>query len=213
MSLINKDIYDDYISSLLRGEKSHCREIVLSLIHQKIKLKELYLQLFQKSLYEVGDLWEKNKISVATEHLATSITSNLMTLAYPLIFSSEKKGKKVIVTSVANEYHEIGARMIADMMEFEGWDSYFIGSNTPLEDIEKMIREKEPDLLALSVALFFNMNELENILKRINYIFPDQKIVLGGQAFRWGGDEIPQKYRNTVLFKDIHSFENYLKTA
>ena len=95
MSFISAhELYPEYLNSLLNGEKSRCKEIVDQLIRTGIGLKELYFGLFQKSLYEVGNLWEANRISVATEHLATSITSSLMTLAYPLIFSSEKNGKK-----------------------------------------------------------------------------------------------------------------------
>lgn len=208
---ISEKLYQDYLSSLLLGEKFSCRQIVQNLIGDDIKLKDLYINLFQRSLYEVGELWENNRITVATEHLATSITSNLMTLAYPLIFNTDKIGKKAIVTAITNEYHQIGARMVADLMELQGWDTFFLGSNTPLKDLEEMIREKEPDYLALSVAIYFNMSKLEEILQRINQKFPDLQIIIGGQAFRWGGQDVVKKYDNVKLFKDMLLFEKFLK--
>ena len=208
---ISEKLYQDYLSSLLSGEKFTCRQIVQNLIGDKVELKDLYINLFQRSLYEVGELWENNRITVATEHLATTITSNLMTLAYPLIFNTEKIGKKAIITAITNEYHQIGARMVADLMELEGWDTFFLGSNTPIKDLEEMIREKEPDYLALSVAIYFNMSKLEEILKRINQKFPDLQIVIGGQAFRWGGEDVVKKFDNVKLFKDMLLFEKFLK--
>ena len=208
---ISEKLYQDYLSSLLSGEKFTCRQIVQNLIGDKVELKDLYINLFQRSLYEVGELWENNRITVATEHLATTITSNLMTLAYPLIFNTEKIGKKAIITAITNEYHQIGARMVADLMELEGWDTFFLGSNTPIKDLEEMIREKEPDYLALSVAIYFNMSKLEEILKRINLEFPDLQIVIGGQAFRWGGEDVVKKFDNVKLFKDMLLFEKFLK--
>lgn len=208
---ITEKLYQDYLSSLLSGEKFTCRQVVQNFIIDEIELKDLYINLFQRSLYDVGELWENNKITVATEHLATSITSNLMTLAYPLIFNTEKIGKKAIVTAITNEYHQIGARMVADLMEFQGWDTFFLGSNTPIKDLEEMISEKEPDYLALSLALYFNMSKLEEILQLINQKFPELKIIIGGQAFRRGGEEIVKKYNNVRLFKDMLLFENFLK--
>ncbi|MFW5645580.1 MAG: cobalamin B12-binding domain-containing protein [Bacteroidota bacterium] len=208
---ISEKLYQKYLSSLLLGEKFTCRLIVQNLIEDDIELKDLYLNLFQRSLYEVGELWENNRITVATEHLVTTITSNLMTLAYPLIFNTEKIGRKAIVTAITNEYHQIGARMVADLMELQGWDTFFLGSNTPIKDLEEMIREKEHDYLALSVAIYFNMSKLEEILNRINKKFPDLQIIIGGQAFRWGGEEIVKKYKNVKLFMDMLLFEKFLK--
>lgn len=39
----------------------------------------MYQDLVQRSLYEVGELWERGHVSVATEHLATAITESLLT--------------------------------------------------------------------------------------------------------------------------------------
>ncbi len=211
--MITEKLYRKYLLSLLSGDKFSCGRTVQSLINEGIELKDLYINLFQRSLYEVGELWEDNKITVATEHLATSVTSNIMTLTYPLIFNTEKTGKTAVVTAITNEYHQIGARMIADLMELQGWDTWFLGCNTPREDLEEMINEKKPDYLALSVAVYFNMSKLESTVKGINLRYPDQKIIIGGQAFRWGGDEIEKKFRHVQIFKDMPSFENFLKIS
>ena len=33
-----------------------------------ISVKDIYLHVFQSSLYEIGRLWQENKITVAQEH-------------------------------------------------------------------------------------------------------------------------------------------------
>ena len=45
---------------------------------------------------------------------------------------------------------EIGARMVADFFEMEGWDTCFLGANTPKESIIETIRAQKADLVALS---------------------------------------------------------------
>lgn len=210
-ALISEKIYHDYFQSLIHGDKYKCRAVVTDLFDKNIEIKNLYENLYQRSLYQVGKLWENNEISVATEHLATSITSGLMTLSYPVIFNSEKNGKRVIVAATANEFHEIGSRMVADLLEMNGWDSYFLGANTPLEDLLKLIEEKQPDLLAFSVAVYFNLKELKRIISTIVRAYPSLSIVVGGQAFNWGGEELLQKHKNIRIFKNLIDFETFIE--
>src|SRR6056297_1720566 len=67
------DCYDDYLMSLLAGDRRRCRDFVRQLLDQGVGVKILYSDLFRNSLYEVGSLWENNQVSVATEHLATAV--------------------------------------------------------------------------------------------------------------------------------------------
>ncbi len=213
VSLINEKLYSVYLDHLISGNKAECSRIVYDLIQQEIELKDLYLNLFQRSLYEVGAKWECNDISVATEHLATSITSRLLSLAYPLLFSTHKTGNRVIVSAIANEYHEIGGRMVADLLEMKGWDSYFLGANTPVSELLDLIAEKKPGLVALSIAVYMNVDELDKAIQNIHKEFPELPIAIGGQAFSWGGDEQFSTYQNCKVFKDMTSFENHLNSG
>lgn len=49
------------------------------------------------ALYELGRLWEQNKISVATEHLATAITEEILNGFYTDIIPDKYNGKAVFV--------------------------------------------------------------------------------------------------------------------
>ena len=51
---------------------------------------------------------------------------------YPLIFGQKRRGKRVLVACVGSELHEIGARMVADLFEYQGWDSIYLGAAVPV---------------------------------------------------------------------------------
>jgi len=121
--VISETVYGDYLAFLLSGKKAECVTIVQGLIDQKIFVKDLYLELFQRSMYQVGKLWEENKVSVATEHMATAITEGLLQLVYPMLFSADHVGKSAIIACVPQEYHQLGAKMVADIFEMNGWDA------------------------------------------------------------------------------------------
>lgn len=46
---------------------------------------------------------------------------------------------------MGSELHEIGARMVADLFEYHGWDSIYLGAVVPAEAI-KLLGEHRPDL-------------------------------------------------------------------
>ena len=54
-----------------------------------VSIKIIYEKLFKISLYKIGELWEYNKISVATEHLASAIVESILNENYLQIISEE----------------------------------------------------------------------------------------------------------------------------
>lgn len=210
--MITQDIYENYFQALLQGDRTACSRLVQQLLDQDISLYELYVDLFQRSLYEIGYLWETNKISVSVEHMATSVTESLLTMVYPKIFSADHKGKKAVVSCLVNEYHQIGGKMVADFFELYGWDGYFLGANVPVASLMQVISAKQPDMLALSLSIYSNLNYLHQVLEQVCSEHPDLDIIVGGQAFRWGGRDIQDKFASVRYIASIKDLENILES-
>jgi len=206
------EIYNRYLGHLLQGERQACLEIINELIENQVPLKSIYLQVFERSMYQVGTLWETNKISVATEHIATSVTESAMGLLFPIIFNAEHCGRKAIVSCVATEYHQIGGRMVADIFELHGWDSYFLGGNVPVTDLLRMVEDKQPDVIGLSLTLYSHLPDLLRHIHSIHNAFPDIKMLVGGQAFHWGGRDSVMNLPQTQLLDSspLEELENFI---
>jgi MerR family transcriptional regulator, light-induced transcriptional regulator len=183
--MITEDLYQNYLKDLLDGRRSQCQQTVGELVDNDIDVKRLYVDLFQRSMYQVGELWENNRITVANEHLATAITENLLSLVYPKIFSQARTGKKAIIACTANEYHQLGAKMVADILELHGWDGYFLGANTPLEEMLPNIQDIQPNVVGFSLSIPSNLSHLKQALEMVRIDFPRLDLIFGGQAFRW----------------------------
>lgn len=208
--MITEELYNRYFSHLLSGNRAECRNIVRELLERNIDVKELYTVLFQPAMYRVGELWECNKISVATEHLATSITEYLLTLVYPILFSSAHIGEKAIISCSVNEFHQVGGKMVADIFELHGWDGYFLGANTPADDLIQLIHEKKPGMVGLSLSVYFNMAPLLSMIEKIKVTFPDLNMIVGGQAFRWGGADLIQKFPYVTYVASLDDLEKMI---
>ncbi len=184
-------VRDRYLPALLAGDARACEAIVQGLLREGTPALDLYTGLFRPSLYRVGELWEANRISVATEHLATAITERLLALAYPaLLAEARPAGRRAVVSCGVNEFHQIGARMVADLLESRGFDVAFLGASTPAESLLSLVDERKPEFVALSVSIFFNLAPLDRLLAALGAEFPRLPVIVGGQAFRHGGCEI-----------------------
>jgi methanogenic corrinoid protein MtbC1 len=204
-------MYDMYLSALLAGDRSGCTTIVNELISNNTPIQDLYLNLFQRSLYRIGELWEQHLVSVTVEHLATAITERLLTQIEPNIFSGQYRDHSVIIACIADEYHQLGARMVADIFELHGWRGYFLGASTPVQDLLTMIDQRNPDLIALSLSIYFNIPSLVKSLDLVTEAHADLPILVGGQAFRWGGIDMLNRYMNVTYIASITELEQKME--
>jgi len=208
--MIEESVYENYLDALLAGRRSECRRVVQKLMDAHTDVKDLYTCLFQRSMYRVGELWENHRITVANEHLATAITEGLLNLVYPSIFDTDRIGKTAVVSCSANEFHQIGGKMVADIMELNGWDTHFLGANTPCEDISGYVEEVHADLVGLSLSILANMDSLKRCMDVIKTDFPGMQMLVGGQAFRWGGHDAIREYPGVEYVSSLDDLETWL---
>lgn len=195
---------------LLAGDHKASSKLVNDLIAAKIPLTEICENLLKPAMYRIGELWEENKISVATEHLASAIMESLLNEIYLSLNVSGKSERKVIVTCLENEHHQIGARMVSDLFEVKGWNVFFLGANTPTKDLLKSIHAIRPNLVCISLSIYYHIPTLQSTLEDIRDQFPDLSVLTGGQAFTRGGRESISHYENVQYLRDLPSLENYL---
>jgi methanogenic corrinoid protein MtbC1 len=217
--VIDENCYRRYFEALLAGDRLGCANLLQEQLRQGVSLKTIYLDLMQRAMYEVGSLWERNLVSVATEHLAAAITEALLTLVYPRIFSQPHRDRRAVIACVPQERHQIGARMVADFFELHGWHGFFLGANTPIEDLISLIRERDIDVVGLSMSLLFNLPQLEAMLAAVSTEFPSVALFLGGRAFhgetagREAREDLMQRYPRLRYFDSVDELESYLNLA
>lgn len=130
------DHLETFLNALLSGDRAVGANVVHELMQQGVSIYDIYENYIKSALYRVGELWEYNKITVAQEHLATSVSEAIMNELFSDIISHKRVKKKAMVASVEGEQHQVGAKMVADIFEMNGWDSYFLGANI-LEELRQ----------------------------------------------------------------------------
>lgn len=177
----------EYLQLLLNGNRSGAVRLILHEVEGGRSIKDIYLNVFQATQYRIGKLWQTNRITVAQEHFVTAATQYAMSHLYPYIFKEKPGHRKLVSTCIQGELHELGARMVTDFFEIEGWDTNYLGANTPSGSIVSYINEQRPQLVAISATLMTNVAAVSDLIADIrnstqhNY---QPQIMVGGYPFR-----------------------------
>lgn len=191
ISARNGQIARNYTDALLGGDRHTASQIVTDAVENGVPVKEIYLDIFQNSQYEVGRLWLNNQISVATEHFCSAATQSIMARLYPYIFTTKRVGKKLVAACVGGELHELGIRMVSDFFEMDGWDTYYLGANSPASSILKAIDENQADMVALSAAMPYHRPLIRETIEKLRQSQTGKniKILIGGNALNFFSDK------------------------
>lgn len=178
-----------YLETLLRADRRTASDLITNAVRQGLNVREIYTGVFQRTQREIGRLWQTNQISVAQEHFCTAATQMIMSQLYPYIFNGKRKDRGIVVTCVGGELHEIGARMVADFFEMDGWDSYFLGANTPPNSVIQTVAERSADVLAISATMTFNVNKVSEIIRLLRADSSARvRVMVGGYPFNLSPD-------------------------
>jgi len=175
-----------YLQSILIGARAGSVQIVEEALRNGAGTFDIYTQIFQESLYQVGRLWEEGRISVSVEHRATAITQFVMAGIYSRAMPVRPAipPRQAIVTGVAGELHQIGANMIADVLENAGWNVEFLGTDAPHGGIVDAVLAQASDLLCISATMLFNVPNVVSLIRDLRARSPRLRVLIGGAAFR-----------------------------
>jgi methylmalonyl-CoA mutase cobalamin-binding domain/chain len=131
-----------------------------------------------------------HQVTIAQEHFCTAVTQTIIGNLYPAIFAAPRNGRTAVVACVGSELHELGARMVADFLELDGWDTIYLGANTPSAGIAQTVAEHQADLLGLSATMTFHIHLVSETIAAVRADHAGRRIpiLVGGYPFRLAPD-------------------------
>ncbi len=189
------DIKSNFISALDSQDKERavmvCKE---SLESGNVEVIDLYLDILTPALRSWDCDYASDRLCIWNEHIRSSIVRTVMECCFPYIVKkrrdngSEKNDQTVAVLCPPEEYHEIGARMISDIFTIAGYNSIFVGANTPLDTFLEAAKKLSPMYVAISVSNYYNLINTRRMISRIKEAGGKSRVVVGGNAFEKNPD-------------------------
>lgn len=176
----------EYLDAIRRGDRRAAFDVVDRALEAGSDLRSVYIDVVQPAMREIGRLWQTNVLSVAEEHLATAISQAAMGRVFERVFEwRETRTPKLIAACADDERHQIGLRMLCDLLEIDGWDTIYLGASVPIESLVDIIGKQNPEAIAISATIAPHVPRVRDAIAAIRRLpLPTMPVIaVGGRAF------------------------------
>jgi methanogenic corrinoid protein MtbC1 len=206
-------------------DKPACVRLVLAAVSVgEIGLVDLYTNVLAKSLNELSEKELGQPDAIWREHVRSEITRTVIECCYPAVVAEvkarEQRGpatdhtagskKRVMIVLPTEEFHELGARMGADFFQLAGFETLFVGANTPAESILNGISHFQPDYVDLHVVNYYNLFKARDLLNQIKRQYPQVRLLASGGAFSGEAGQL-ERFGPVCLVRSIADIEALLE--
>jgi len=183
--MIKENILARYLEPLLQGDRKACRSVIEEALQSGIPANSVYVNIIWPIMVEIEKLLRDDKITPIQEHLATRVNRNIVDQLQNKLPRRTRKNKKIVVCCAPEEIQELGAQMMTDLFESNGWDVRFLGGGLTNDDILTFTNEYGPDILLIygtGPKQAPGVRRLIDTIKSVN-AWPDMWIMVSGGLF------------------------------
>ena len=176
---------EKYLDALLAGDRSRSRSVVEVTLQSGVTAHNVYLDLIWPVMVEIENLARDDRITTVQEHLATRINRTIVDQLQNKLPRRQGRERKVAICCAQNQLQELGAQMMADLFESDGWEVRFLGGGLNNEDILAYVNEYAPNLLIIYGAQARQAPDIRCLIDTIRGVnaWPDMRIMLSGGLF------------------------------
>ncbi|MBD0359288.1 MAG: cobalamin B12-binding domain-containing protein, partial [Nitrososphaeraceae archaeon] len=174
-------------------------------------LANFYDKLLKPVMYKIGELWEQEKLDVATEHACTNTASSLVKVINERISHSKatRSQYKILICTPEGELHSLACNIIESLLLSKGFKVYNISPSVPSDSIIDYLKDIEPDIMLISITITDNIKPAERLIKEIRLKYHIVPIIIGGSGLNKVDDYITND--NDVIFMPNISFGEIIK--
>jgi len=164
-------------------------------------VENVLLDLVTPAMVRLGDLWQAGDLLVSTEHFATNLMQGRLHGLLALM-PGAGRSQLALVTCAPKERHELGALILAVLLNRAGFDTVYLGADTPVHDLVEMARLLRPTAVFISARRDEAVAQLRAHGAELRALEP--LLVLGGQAFE-AAPALAAELGGVFLGNEIHA--------
>lgn len=182
-----------YLLHLLQRDKDQAANLALDALRGGMTLAQVHERVLAPAMAEVGRMWHAQEASIADEHFCTAatraITGQLRGAAQAA--GKPRDGRRALCAAVGTDLHDTGLRMVADLLELDGWTAEFLGASVPAAEVVMAVEDGERpdgtriDLVVLSAATDLAVRPVADAvaLLRASPAASEVPVLVGGGPF------------------------------
>jgi 5-methyltetrahydrofolate--homocysteine methyltransferase len=174
-----KPLYD----AILNGDAKNAKLITEQALAAATDPMSLVQEGMVPAMAEVGKRFECNEYFVPELLLSARAMKAALELMRPLLLAGgARSAGRVVIGTVRGDLHDIGKNLVSVMLEGSGYDVTDLGVNVPPEQFVAAVRERSPQIVALSALLTTTMRAMKETVEALQQAGVRQqvKVLVGG---------------------------------
>lgn len=138
-----------YLQPLLAGRRAECFSLIQQAVDGGRDPRRIIHDVVWPAMHQVDRLYRDDRINKAVENMACRINRTIADQLQSRLPAMESNGRRVLITCADEPQEELGAQMVADLFQSEGWDVYFVGGGVPFDELTTLVGQIRPNLLVI----------------------------------------------------------------
>ena len=179
------EVFAQYMEHLLAGNRAEAREMIEATLDRGVCARKIIQYVLWPAMVQIERLYNEGKINRLLEHMATRINRMIADQVQAHLARKPKNGMRLLAICGQSEISELGAQMICDLFEAEGWGTWFLGSGVPNDEILELLGKLKPDVLCIYGSLPSEVPAIRRLIDTIREIgaYEQMQILVVGGIF------------------------------
>jgi len=182
------ELYEVLAAHLAAHDKpTFVRAAVGAVTSGAVSIPSLYREVLTPLLVAAGSSWQGGRLAIWEEHMASAMVRSVVEIVYPGVLKAKSAvpptGRSVLLASPPEEGHDLGLRMVSDRFDMAGWTTYFLGADTPVDQVADAALRLGVDALVLSSSTHYHRVALRRHVDHLKEQLPNVDVWVGGPAF------------------------------
>jgi 5-methyltetrahydrofolate--homocysteine methyltransferase len=179
----NQYIEESYVPPFIGGDDKRVEELVRQDMLSGMTASEVVDKRLIATMEAVGQKFQAAQIFVPEMMIAArSMSVILGKLKDQLVAKGTDSKGSVCIGTVRGDLHDIGKNLVITMLEGHGFEVTDLGVSVASEKFLAAVKERKPDVLAMSALLTTTMVEMQIVLKALEDmgLRNQTKVIVGG---------------------------------
>ncbi len=196
-----------FYNTMLEGNRENTFQFLNLLYSNRISQIDLFDKIVVPSFQKIGMQWSVGQLGIEQEHLASNTALHSILKLQDVISRRPKHGGIALCGCLEEEYHEIGITCVNNILDANGWTTYYLGANLPVESFVDAIESYVPHIVCVSTT---TPKSQKHVLQQCNALrettsIINAKLIVGGGIpdvlkKKLPADHIPSSIADLVIY-------------
>ncbi len=174
-----------YMQPLLAGRRAECFALIGGALRDGSPADALICEVVWPAMAQIDRLYRDDRIDTAVEHMACRINRTVADQLQAHLTQQPHNSRRALIVCADGPHEELGAQMVGDLFQADGWEVYFLGGGVPDDEVLAMIGRLRPHVMLVFGAQPEAVPNTRALVQRIREVgtCPDMNIVVTGGIF------------------------------